>query len=306
MGKWDTQTAIGGTVIARDDLLLVSDQSQTNGSQDRNATRSALSLAVPKYEVTESSHGLSVGDAVRFDGTNYVEATADTAANAELIGLVVEVPDTDTLVFQQVGYATGLSGLTAGDYYYLQDAGGLGTTAGTVTVPVLLADSTTSGWLLPIAADTGGASAVSAIDDLSDVDTSTSAPADGEVLRWNNSNSEWEPGQPERVEEVSSTTASSGTTETLDLSTASVFNVTLSDNCTFTFSNSPSDSFGFTLILNQDGTGSRTATWPAAVEWAGGTAPTLTTTASATDILTFVTDDGGTTWYGFSAGLDFS
>jgi len=207
-----------------------------------------------------------VGDAVRFNGTAYVEATADTAANAEMLGLVVEVPDVDTLVFQQVGYATGLSGLTAGDFYYLQDAGGLGTTAGTVEVPVLLADSTSSGWLVPIAyQDTAG-----------------------------------------RVEETSSTTASSGTTETLDLSTASVFNVTLSDNCTFTFSNSPMDSFGFTLILNQDATGSRTATWPAAVEWAGGTAPTLTTTASATDVLTFVTDDGGTTWYGFAAGLDFS
>lgn len=161
MGKWDTQTAISGTVIARDDLVLVSDQSQTDGSQDRNATRSALSLAIPKYEVSETSHGLSVGDAVRFDGANYVAATADTAANAELIGLVVEVPDTDTLVFQQVGYTDTQSGLTAGEWYYLQDAGGLGTTAGTVEVPVLLADSTTSGWLVPL----GSQQAVASLDD---------------------------------------------------------------------------------------------------------------------------------------------
>jgi len=151
--KWDTLTSIGGTSIARGDLALVSDQSQADGSQDRTATMAALSLAIPKYEVTESSHGLSVGEAVRFDGTNYVEATADTAANAEMLGLIVEVPDTDTIVFQQVGYATGLSGLTAGDFYYLQDAG---TTAGTVSTPVLVADTTTSGWLVPLGQGGGG------------------------------------------------------------------------------------------------------------------------------------------------------
>jgi len=42
--------------------------------------------------------------------------------------------------------------------------------------------------------------------------------------------------------------------------------------------------------------------WPAAVDWAGGTAPSLT--SSGVDILTFTTVDAGTTWYGFAAGLD--
>ncbi len=41
-----------------------------------------------------------------------------------------------------------------------------------------------------------------------------------------------------------------------------------------------------------------------AVKWAGGTAPTYT--ASGTDVLCFTTFDGGTTFYGFAAGLDFS
>ena len=35
---------------------------------------------------------------------------------------------------------------------------------------------------------------VSTIDDLTDVDTSTTAPADGEVLTWNQTNMQWEPG----------------------------------------------------------------------------------------------------------------
>ena len=41
-----------------------------------------------------------------------------------------------------------------------------------------------------------------------------------------------------------------------------------------------------------------------AVVWAGGAAPTYT--ASGTDVLCFTTFDGGTTFYGFAAGLDFS
>ena len=42
--------------------------------------------------------------------------------------------------------------------------------------------------------------------------------------------------------------------------------------------------------------------WPAAVDWAGGDAPSLT--SSGVDVLTFTTLDAGTIWYGFAAGLD--
>jgi hypothetical protein len=102
--------------------------------------------------------------------------------------------------------------------------------------------------------------------------------------------------------------ATSGATDTIDLEDGNVHNVTLTANCTFTFSNPPASgtSGSFTLFLNQDGTGSRTATWPGSVKWAGGTAPTLTTTASRTDILVFTTIDAGTIWYGAVSGQDFS
>ena len=101
-------------------------------------------------------------------------------------------------------------------------------------------------------------------------------------------------------------TANSSTAYTADLTTGNVFKITMTGNCTFTFSNPPASGTAgsFTLILIQDGTGSRTATWPAAVKWASATAPTLTTTATTgTDILTFLTTNGGTTWYGFAAGI---
>jgi len=89
---------------------------------------------------------------------------------------------------------------------------------------------------------------------------------------------------------------------------------TLDNNATFAL---PADSglqagTALTLILTQDGTGSRTGAFQVNgattnVKWAGGTAPTLTTTAARADIFTFITHDGGATpcWYGFVAGQDF-
>ena len=44
----------------------------------------------------------------------------------------------------------------------------------------------------------------------------------------------------------------------------------------------------FTTRLTQDATGSRTVTWFKDIHWAGGTAPTLTTTAHKTDVFGFI------------------
>ena len=100
--------------------------------------------------------------------------------------------------------------------------------------------------------------------------------------------------------------AASGASQTIEFSTGFVQDVTLTDNCTFTFGGVISGVSRFTLLLRQDGTGTRTVTWPASVVWAGGTAPTLTTAAGALDVVSFFTPDGGTTWIGKVEGLDFS
>ena len=87
----------------------------------------------------------------------------------------------------------------------------------------------------------------------------------------------------------------SGTTQTLSLTNGTVQTVTMTGNCTFTM---PTATAGksFILIATQDGTGSRTATFTS-VKFAGGVAPTLTTTATTgVDILTFVAN--GTSWFG--------
>lgn len=105
-------------------------------------------------------------------------------------------------------------------------------------------------------------------------------------------------------ETVGTPSITSGTL-TIDLSTATVFKVTNSANITtFTISNAVSArSNTFTLILAANGS-AFTQSW-GSIKWAGGIAPTLTTTNAKVDIITFVSPDGGTTWYGFVGGQSF-
>ena len=97
----------------------------------------------------------------------------------------------------------------------------------------------------------------------------------------------------------------SGTTVTVNLNLGSVFTLTLGHNIgTFNITNpaGPGDASSFILKLTQDGTAGRTITWPSSVKWAAATAPTLSTAATNIDVLVFFTTDGGTTYYGFTAG----
>jgi hypothetical protein len=99
------------------------------------------------------------------------------------------------------------------------------------------------------------------------------------------------------------TPASAGATYTVANTAASISNLTLTANTAFTF---PAAATGgqFTLLLLQDATGSRIPTWPTSVRWPAGTAPTLTTTAGRTDVISFISD--GTYWLGFVGGLNYN
>jgi hypothetical protein len=105
------------------------------------------------------------------------------------------------------------------------------------------------------------------------------------------------------AETVNAIGAIGGGTQDIDLKLGNVVTGTVdTSTTTFTFTGEPTSGIGisFTLILANGG--SQTVNWPSEVKWAGGTAPTLTT--SGTDVLTFTTvDAGGTSWYGFAAGL---
>ena len=90
-----------------------------------------------------------------------------------------------------------------------------------------------------------------------------------------------------------------GASSTLALTNGTVLTATLtaSTPCTFTM---PTATAGksFILILTQAATGMTTATFTG-VKWPGGTGPTITATASAVDIISFVAN--GSVWYGNAA-----
>ncbi len=106
--------------------------------------------------------------------------------------------------------------------------------------------------------------------------------------------------------ETKSAVSSAGNAATFDINNGNIFSITLTEDAIFTFSNPPASgkAGSLTMILTQDGT-PRTVTWPGSVKWDSGTAPTIST-AAAVYVLTFITVDAGTTWYGFLSGSEMA
>jgi len=104
------------------------------------------------FAIAQTGHGFVAGDVVRHNGSSYVKAKADSATNAEVVGIVSAVADANNFTLTVIGDITGLSGLSAGSVYFLSDA-----TAGLLTVteptainsvskPLFIAHSTTAGY----------------------------------------------------------------------------------------------------------------------------------------------------------------
>lgn len=79
----------------------------------------------------------------------------------------------------------------------------------------------------------------------------------------------------------------SGAAKTINWNDGNNQRLTLTDNVTLTLSN-PVDLGRYVLVLNQDGTGGRTVTWPAAVKWPAGSTPTITASADKFDLVTLI------------------
>ena len=108
--------------------------------------------------------------------------------------------------------------------------------------------------------------------------------------------------------ETHSAVNSTGAATTIDCETGNMFSHTLTEDTTFTFSNPPTsgttpDTYGysFTLKILQDSP-ARNIIWPASVDWADAEAPTISTGFGEVDVFVFFTTNGGTTFYGFTAG----
>jgi len=82
---------------------------------------------------------------------------------------------------------------------------------------------------------------------------------------------------------------------TINTNIASYFTVTIAGSTTFTFGGRPAGrATGFILEIRNGG--SQNVFWPASIKWPKSIGPTLS--AASTDLISFITRDGGVTWYG--------
>ena len=97
----------------------------------------------------------------------------------------------------------------------------------------------------------------------------------------------WTAGQRGEV-----TALTSAASITIDMADSNNFSVTLAHNATFANPSNDTAGQSGSIFITQDGTGSRTASWGTDWEFAGGTAPTLTKTAAASDRIDYVIKSG--------------
>ena len=97
----------------------------------------------------------------------------------------------------------------------------------------------------------------------------------------------WTAGQRGEI-----TALTDGATITIDMADSNNFSVTLGGNRTFANPSNDTAGQSGSIFITQDGTGSRTASWGTDWEFAAGTAPTLTTTAAASDRIDYVIRSG--------------
>ena len=281
--KWDAseeQLVITGTNAAvalhvADGNALFADDVTITGSLTVNGATTTLSTT---NHVVEDS---------------LIELNTGASSNANDLGIVMERGSTgdnaiiawDESADKFTMGTTAATGASTGD---------LSITAGTLVADL---EGDVTGALTGNAdtATTAGVATTAAQPNITSTGTLTGLTMGGELAAVDQVIS-----RPEMKDYAETTVAMAA--HAVDLSLGNVQTYTLSGNQTLTFTNPPASgkAGSFTLIVTNGA--SATLTWPTSVDWAGGTAPTLT--ASGKDILTFTTIDGGTIWYGFAAGLD--
>ena len=106
------------------------------------------------------------------------------------------------------------------------------------------------------------------------------------------------------TQNFNATTLSDASTVSWDASANQVTSVTLGGNRTLGAASNQIDGGVYVISIIQDSTGSRTLSFNSNYKFVGGTAPTLTTTASARDVLVFVSN--GTNMFEIGRALNVS
>ncbi len=222
---------------------------------DTTISATGGSVEATTKSVSQASHGFVVGDVLKYASSTYSKAQADSAANAEVVGIVSSVADANTFTLTTVGYVSGLSGLTANTTYYLSPStAGLltstePTTVGQISKPLFRAVSTTAGYFF----NYRGIAIVS-------------------------------------LDTIGTQTLTDAATIAVNFASGATCVVTLGGNRTM---GTPSNAVAggrYRFIVKQDGTGGRTLTWNAEFKFPGGVEPTLSTGISDVDVFTFIAE----------------
>ena len=139
-------TPLNGVVTSSDNLgsALQKFQGQIN------AIPGAAGISAISIPINQTAHGFAVGDVIRYNGSSYIKAQANTLTPTAL-GIISSVTDLNNFTVTTDGLITSLSGLTPNTTYYLSDTvPGLITTSiptsiGSATLPILQSIKAKSG-----------------------------------------------------------------------------------------------------------------------------------------------------------------
>ena len=210
---------------------------------------------------------------------HYYNRTASTDSNAAL----VLADDSQYLEWYNTGAESGTGTFTGASY-------GTFKTGNIIIANTTTSASTTTG-ALTVAGGVGIGGNLTVGGSLSFVNASTLASPKLQSYK-------------ETVNTIGTVTSNT----TLDVSTANIFDVTLGGTpITFTFTNPPASGTAqpVTVILRQDATGNRLATFTNA-KYTDGNLPVLSTGTNQVDVLTFFTVNGGSFWFGTFAMANVS
>lgn len=156
---------------------------------DFNTQWADPSAGQTEASIAQTAHGFVVGEALHHNGTTFIKAKADSADTLAL-GIVVAVPDVDTFTIAIVGrYTLTAHGFTVGEFLYVDavTAGALTTTEPAISQPIIYVEDANIVWILPYRPGQQLVGA-SELDDLTDVDTTTTAPVLDDFLKFDGTN----------------------------------------------------------------------------------------------------------------------
>lgn len=230
------------------------------------------------YNATSSSwiwYGYFASDSdsryAKLGGATFTGAVLGSTATSAAAPNFAFAGDTDTGLVRLGANELGL--VTGGSLRLSFDSGGNAAFTGPVTIP---AGSTVTGYLTTSSASTTYQTQAGMSSYLT---TAAAASAYGAIDVANT----WTRGQRAEV-----TALTDGATITPDLSDSNNFSVVLAGNRAFANPLNAVAGQSGSIFIVQDATGSRTASWGANWDFAGGAAPTLSTTANAVDRLDYI------------------